>query len=136
MNHQAQIERFEERKQDFIDCVNSLNEAVQQPFTSFIRDSVIKRYECCWETGWKLLKLWLSEQGIMAVTPRDVWKEAFAIGLLTGHADIWTQAQRMRNLTVHTYDEAVAEEVYHFICEEALMLFEKLKKKVLTWTIS
>jgi nucleotidyltransferase substrate binding protein (TIGR01987 family) len=135
MNQQAHVERFEERKKDFIDCVTSLKEAVEQPFSSFIRDSVIKRFECAWETGWKLLKLWLAEHGITTLTPREVWKEAFAIGVLKGNADTWTQAQRMRNLTVHTYDVAVADEVYAFICKDALSLFIELRDLVLTWNL-
>jgi len=134
MNHNATKERFEERRRDFKKCVASLEEAVSQPFNSFIRDSVIKRYECCWETGWKLLKLWLSEQGVVTATPRDVWKEAFQNGLLSGDADRWTQAQRMRNLTVHTYDEATADEVYQFVCRHALALFLDLRQKAETWT--
>ena len=93
-------ERFIERKKDFIDCTNRLQEAINRPYDEYIRDSVIKRYECAWETGWKMLKLWLAYQGIMTQSPRDVWKEAFALGLLTGSADVWGAAQRMRNLTL------------------------------------
>jgi nucleotidyltransferase substrate binding protein (TIGR01987 family) len=130
------IERFEERKQEFSQCVIRLDEAVQQPFSSFIRDSVIKRYECCWETGWKLLKLWLNEQGIQAETPKTVWREAFAFGLLDGEPDTWTLAQKMRNLSIHTYDEALADEVYAFVCHYALDLFKTLRDKSETWTLS
>ena len=134
MSNNSKKERFNERKEDFLKCVYNLKEAVEQPKNSFIRDSVIKRFECCWETGWKLLKLWLEEQGIIAPTPRQVWKESFAVGVLCGEADTWTEAQQMRNLTIHTYDEETAEQVYDFVCNEALPLFQELGKKVEKWT--
>lgn len=128
-------ERFEERKTDFIQCVNRLQEALDQPANEFIRDSVIKRYETAWETGWKMLKLWLSYQGIATLSPRDVWKEAFSIGILEGEPDTWATAQRMRNLTVHTYDEAIAEEVYQFVKNDVITLFQDIKTKAETWQI-
>lgn len=128
-------ERFAERRNDFVQCVNRLQEALDQPINDFIRDSVIKRYETTWETGWKMLKLWLSYQGIMTSSPRDVWKEAFALGVLGAHADVWAMAQRMRNLTVHTYDEAIAEEVHQFIRNDAINLFQDIKDKAVTWQI-
>lgn len=128
-------ERFEERKEDFIRCVDRLQEALDQPVNDFIRDSVIKRYETTWETGWKMLKLWLSYQGIMTSSPRDVWKEAFAIGVLGAQADIWSMAQKMRNFTLHTYDEAIAEDVHQFVRHSAIELFQDIKNKAVTWKI-
>ncbi|MEM0951804.1 MAG: HI0074 family nucleotidyltransferase substrate-binding subunit [Cyanobacteria bacterium P01_H01_bin.74] len=130
-----QKKRFEERKQDFANCVVQLKEAIQQPYSPFIRDAVIKRYEFCWETGWKLLKSWLTAEGITVTTPRSVWKEAFAYGLLSGDADVWMQAQKMRNLTTHTYDEAMANAVYDFICQQALVLFCDLAEKSASWSL-
>ena len=135
MDNHILKERFDERKKDFTDCVDRLQEAIDQPVNSFLRDSVIKRYECAWETCWKMLKLWLSYQGIMTTSPREVWKEAFAAEMLDGDADIWAQAQRMRNLTVHTYDEAVAEEVHQFIRDHAIAVFQSIKNKAQSWTI-
>ncbi|WP_334118421.1 HI0074 family nucleotidyltransferase substrate-binding subunit [Limnobacter sp.] len=65
---------------------------------SFIRDSVIQRFEFCWELAWKVLKLRLEQLGIAASNPRDVFKEALAAGLIHD-GNRWSEAQRMRNLS-------------------------------------
>ena len=41
--------RLEQRSNDFIRATERLAEACEQPFTPFIRDSVIQRFEFCWE---------------------------------------------------------------------------------------
>ena len=125
-------QRLRERSQDFLKAVERLAEACAQPYSEFIRDSVIQRFEFCWELAWKMLKLKLLEEGIEALTPREVFREALAVGILhDGNA--WSQAQRMRNLTSHTYDETLAEEVYRFVCHTGLPLFQELAQEVRRW---
>ena len=102
---------------------------------SFLRDAVIKRYEYAWGTCWKLLQLWLSYQGIITTSPRDVWKEAFAAEMLDGEADIWGRAQTIYTLTAHIYNEDVAEEVHQFIRDHAIMVLQPLKNRAQAWGI-
>lgn len=125
-------QRLRERGQDFLKATERLAEACAQPYSEFIRDSVIQRFEFCWELAWKVLKLKLLEEGIEALTPREAFREALAVGILhDGNA--WSQAQRMRNLTSHTYDETLAEEVYRFVCHTGLPLFQELAQEVRRW---
>ena len=53
-------ERFQQRKADFQKAVSLLEEACAQPENSFLRDSIIQRFEFCWELAWKMLKLRLA----------------------------------------------------------------------------
>jgi nucleotidyltransferase substrate binding protein (TIGR01987 family) len=125
-------QRLLERKQDFILATKRLAEACEQPFTSFIRDSVIQRFEFCWELGWKTLKLRLEELGVEVLNPRDTLKEALNKGLIhDGNA--WTEGQRYRNLTTHTYDEKLADQVYHYVMQQGLSLFQQLAEAVTSW---
>jgi nucleotidyltransferase substrate binding protein (TIGR01987 family) len=75
-------ERLSERSADFLKASARLSEACAQPFDSFIRDSVIQRFEFCWELAWKTLKLRLEFLGVIAANPRDVFKEALVAGLI------------------------------------------------------
>ena len=125
-------QRLMERKNDFESAVKRLGEACEQPLNSFIRDSVIQRFEFCWELGWKMLKLRLEELGVDVLNPRDTFKEALQKGLIHDGVQ-WTEAQRYRNLTTHTYDEAIANEVYVYIIEKGLALFEALQKDLQSW---
>ena len=45
-------ERFSQRRTDFQKAVTRLEEACAQPESSFLRDSVIQRFEFSWELAW------------------------------------------------------------------------------------
>lgn len=128
------IERYNERKQELLNAVQRLEEACAQPFSSFIRDSVIQRFEFCWELAWKTLRLKLEAEGIIANTPREVWQQALLVGLIAD-GNAWSETQKKRNLTSHTYDEKLADEVYGYVMKSGLSLFRKLAQDVEAWPI-
>lgn len=123
------IERYNERRQELIAAVQRLEEACAQPFSSFIRDAVIQRFEFCWELAWKALRLKLEEEGILTSTSRETWQQALQAGLIKD-GNAWSEAQRKRNLTSHTYDEKLADEVYNYVLQEGLPLFRRLAAKL------
>lgn len=125
-------QRFTERADAFVRAATRLTEACEQPFNSFIRDSVIQRFEFCWELAWKILKLRLEMVGIEVLTPRDVFQESLSKGLIRD-GNAWSEAQKMRNLTSHTYDEKLADTVYHFLVNRGQLLFKELAQDVATW---
>lgn len=126
------VTRFQERKADLLKAVARLSDACAQPSNEFMRDSVIQRFEFCWELAWKTLRLWLEYLGVEATNPRDVFREALQNSLIQD-GNAWSELQRMRNLTSHTYDEKLAEQVYQFIRANGLPLFEQLAITVSTW---
>ena len=126
------IERLNQRAADFIKATSRLEEACAQPFSSFVRDSVIQRFEFCWELAWKALKLRLEQLGVEALNPRDTFREALSAGLIDD-GNAWTEVQKKRNLTSHTYDEALADEVYAFILEDGLKRFQALAEEAGRW---
>jgi len=69
-----------------------------------VSDIAAKRFEFTYEMTWKALKRWLDFQGIDARSPRAVFKEAFALGVLTDE-QTWLDMIEMRNLSSHVYDE-------------------------------
>lgn len=127
-------ERYNERRQELITTVQRLEEACAQPFSSFIRDSVIQRFEFCWELAWKTLRLKLEAEGIAVNTPRETWQQALQVGLIAD-GNAWSEAQKKRNLTSHTYDENLADEVYNYVLKQGLPLFRELVARVASWSI-
>ena len=75
-------ERLQQRKADFQKTVSCLEEACAQPEDSFLRDSVIQRFEFCWDLAWKMLKLRLAFLGIEALGPRNVIRQSLQAGLI------------------------------------------------------
>lgn len=110
-----------------------LREAADQPPTVFNQDSTIQRFEFSFEISWKLMKTVAAFEGIEAgVSPRSVIRKAATIGLIED-PDIWFKYVEYRNLTVHTYKEAVARVVYK-AAKDFIPMMEKLvtiaKKKL------
>ena len=124
--------RLHQRREQFLQAVGRLQDACAQPENEFIRDSVIQRFEFCFELGWKMLRLKLLEEGIEANTPRSTIREAVAAGFLDD-GNQWSQMLQKRNETSHTYDEALAREVYAFACQAALPLFQQLAEMSRQW---
>ncbi|NBC48475.1 MAG: DUF86 domain-containing protein [Gammaproteobacteria bacterium] len=119
---------------DFLKGVHQLERAVAQPFDEFTRDATIQRFEFCYELAWKMLKLKLEQEGISARTPRQALQEALQAALID-NGNAWSEIQRYRNLTSHTYNERLADEVYAFIGEQALLRFQALAREANAWKI-
>jgi len=102
---------LENRLTKFEKCLQKFEEVLNLEENDVVRDSAIKRFELCFELCWKTLKDFLTEEGIFCRSPRNCFKEAFSMGIIQDE-DEWLSILEDRNLSVHTYDEALAEELY------------------------
>jgi len=130
--HGMDDERLTQWVTTFTNAVQRLHDAVNQPDTEFIRDAVIHRSEFCFELTWKMFTLQLARDGIEAQTPRHTIQMALQAGYIDD-GNVWSEIQRMRNLTSHTYDAAMAAEVYPFVCATVMPLFTQLCQTAHTW---
>lgn len=133
MNFEFNTERLMERQADLLRAIDRLSEACEQPLNSFVRDSVIQRFEFCWELAWKSLKLRLEQLGVLTLNPRDTFREAVNKGIIQD-GNAWSDLQKYRNMTSHTYNEALADDVYAYVRETGLGLFQELGREARTWT--
>jgi nucleotidyltransferase substrate binding protein (TIGR01987 family) len=127
-----EVTRLSERISEFQQALSQLRKALAQPKNEYIRDSVIQRFEFTYELAWKMLKLKLAFEGIEATTPRAVFQEALQAGFIHD-GNLWTDLQKMRNLSSHTYDEKLAEQVYDFVSNSAVKLFTDLQATTQKW---
>jgi len=111
----------------FKEAVARLKEALAQEEDEFIRDSIIKRFEICFELAWHALQDKLSREGMVANTPLRALQSALQAGLIAD-ADAWSTVLDNRNLTVHTYKKEVAVRVAAFVREKGLALFQELAR--------
>lgn len=124
--------RMRERIGDYIKACGQLEKAIARPFDEYIRDSVIQRFEICYELGWKMLKQRLELEAIEAKSPRQALQEALQVGFIRD-GNAWSELQKYRNLTSHTYDEKLADEVYHYLRLKGLLLLQQLMLVAKTW---
>ncbi len=92
-------------------AVERLDGVLSLPMDPVVRDSGIKRFELCFELSWKVIQSFLRDRGLDCRSPRDCFREAFSYGLLT-EEDVWVLMVQDRNLSVHTYNEELANQLY------------------------
>ena len=118
--------KYSSSLEDFKEAVVRLEEGLMQEKNEFMRDAAIKRFEIAFDLSWKTLKAFLETNALFCASPLVCFKEGFRQGLLASH-DEWVSIVEMRNKTVHTYDEKLAEEVYASL-PKALTAFQQLLK--------
>jgi nucleotidyltransferase substrate binding protein (TIGR01987 family) len=92
----------------------TLDELADQPADKIVRDASIQRFEYTFEATWKAAQAVLLERfGVEIASPKPVVRASFENGLLS--EDETRSALAMvdhRNLTAHTYNEALADEIF------------------------
>jgi nucleotidyltransferase substrate binding protein (TIGR01987 family) len=112
-------------KEEFTKALKSLEEALQAPKNDLNRDGTIQRFEFCVELAWKTCK---KVMGSNLSAPKDIVREMARNSYITD-VDFWLQAIDKRNLSSHTYNESLAEEVYLFA--QAFLPYAKRLEAVL-----
>lgn len=125
--------RWKQRFVNFEKSYKLLSKYINQPLkTELERAGIIQFFEIAFELSWKLMKDYLEAQELYTKSPRETIKQAYQIGLIDdGH--IWIDALSDRNLTMHTYDDKLAEKMVRDIVQiyfpELKKLYEKLIKE-------
>lgn len=91
--------------------------------TAIERDAAIQRFEYSFETVWKAAQQVLSNEGFQANSPRMSARYSREAGLLDDEsAEAALRMLSDRNLTSHTYQESLAEEIFERLATHARLL--------------
>jgi len=126
--------RWRQRFQNFEQSYKLLEKYLKEPLTTELeRAGIIQFFEVSFELSWKLMKDYLESQQLYVKSPREAIKQAFQIELIdNGH--VWIDALADRNLTVHTYDQELAEkmiiDIKNVYFPELKKLYKKLSKEI------
>lgn len=137
----AQNERIRRNFEQYEQALNSLIEAIAQESKEIVqndiqlrktvRAGIIQCFEYTFEMLWKLLKHIADEEMITANSPKSAFKAAFKLGLIKeDQEETFNQVLLKRNLTTHTYNEAIVEEIYCFIKNDAVKVFNQIKQDI------
>lgn len=99
------------RHQSFHQAIARLHDALQAPETDLSRDAAIQRFEFCFELAWKVIQEQARTEGLDCQSPKGCLKLAYTNNWITDEAG-WLAMLEDRNRTSHTYDEALAKDVY------------------------
>jgi nucleotidyltransferase substrate binding protein (TIGR01987 family) len=111
------MERIKERLQLAKQTLLALDETLTMPVNPLVRDATIQRFEFTVEATWKLIQIYLREkEGLELNSPKSAFRACFQVGLLDEEqTQLSLQMVDDRNLTVHTYNEKLAESIYAHI---------------------
>jgi nucleotidyltransferase substrate binding protein (TIGR01987 family) len=74
-------------------------------------DATIQRFEFTFELAWKFLKDYFLARDIELNYPKEVIQQAFQVNLIE-HENVWIQMLQDRNMTSHTDNAKLADEIY------------------------
>jgi nucleotidyltransferase substrate binding protein (TIGR01987 family) len=102
----------------------TLDSVLREPPSDVVRDAAIQRFEYSFETTWKAAQRYLRErEGLDAASPSAAVRHCHAIGLLDeGAARLALEMVGDRNLTVHTYNEPLAQRIFSALPRYARLL--------------
>lgn len=89
-----------------------------------LKAASVQAFEFSIELCWKFLKRILEARGLTQNSPKEVFREAGIVGLIT-NSEVWFDFLKKRNLTSHVYEEEVLDEVV-FTLEEFKEQFDEL----------
>lgn len=95
------------------------------------RAGIIQAFEFTYEQCWKAIQKRAGTEGVSVASPKKAFEWAFQNGwILPTEEANWLQMLADRNLTSHTYREAMALQVAEKVMSTYLGLFENLLQKV------
>ena len=108
-----------------------IKSALKKSRTNMVRAALIKFFELAFEQSWKILKkVLMQDYSIETLGSKDTFREAAKLGLIQ-NPENWFKFVEDRNETVHSYDQAVADEIISDLndfIEELDYLIDKLQK--------
>ena len=129
------LARMQERHADYMDM--GMRPELRESDKESIKESLIQRFETCYDTLWKYLKIHLENQGLPNIpnSPRGIFRVAYENSLIK-NLEEWIDDEnsyyQARRDTTHDYSEEKAEnalkKITNFV-EDAEELFQMLSEE-------
>ena len=126
--------RWQQRLANYAKALEQLGNAVAtsqaRPLSDLEKQGLIQAFEFTHELAWNVMKDYFAYQGNPGVTgSRDAAREAFQQGLIED-GEGWMEMIRSRNLTSHTYQQKIADEICGHILKRYFPLFEQFQRRM------
>lgn len=95
----------------FVSALGRLGSAIDAPRTEWTRDAAIQRFEFTFELAWKSIAWFARREGVECLSPRQSLRTALSLGWIEDD-ELWLTMLDDRALAAHTYNEAIAEEIF------------------------
>jgi nucleotidyltransferase substrate binding protein (TIGR01987 family) len=122
-------QRFDNYLKAFQTLVEASELAEERELSNLEQQGLIQSFEFTHELAWNVLKDYLENQGLVNIIgSRDATREAFKNGLISD-GEAWMDMIKARNLTTHTYNPNIADDVAEDILQRFYFAFEEMAEK-------
>lgn len=122
--------RWKQRFENFSKSLQHLEMAVDlEEMSELEKAGMVQFFEVSFELAWKVLKDYLESEGFNIKSPRESIKQAYQIELISD-GKVWLDALEKRNLSAHTYDEHILDELRELIRHRYYPVMESLQQKL------
>ena len=127
-------QRFDNYKRALQQLTAAVELSAQREFTELEKQGVIQGFEFVHELAWNVLKDLLEFEGIQGIVgSRGAVREAFKRGLLAD-GELWLDMIDKRNLTSHTYNAELAQDMVNTIVHRYIPSFVALQQQLMQRT--
>ncbi len=125
--------RWKQRFDNYLRAFQTLSRAVelaeQRDLSELEQQGLVQGFEFTHELAWNVLKDYLEEMGNTGIIgSRGATREAFKNGLIED-GEAWMEMIKARNLSSHTYNPEIAEEIVEDILTRFYPAFAQLARK-------
>ena len=126
--------RWKQRFNNYKKALSTLASGIEQYHKKGLSDlekqGVIQGFEFTHELCWKVMQDFLKNRGENNIYgSKDATRLAFNRGLIT-NGEIWMNMINDRNLSSHTYQEEISEQIFSRIVNAYFELFKGFEKKM------
>lgn len=123
-------QRLSNFKPAFLQLKNAVELAKSRELSELEKQGLIQSFEFTHELAWQVMKDYFFYQGNPNITgSRDATREAFSKNLIAD-GDGWMEMIKSRNLTSHTYNKKVADEITDKIKNQYFELFSEFLNRM------
>lgn len=117
------VQRFSNYQRARSRLTSAVELAARRELSDLEQQGLIQAFEFVFELAWNVMKDYFHYQGDPDITgSRDAIRSAFKTGLVKD-GEGWMQMIKSRNLSAHTYNESVANEIVTNILQKYHQLF-------------
>jgi nucleotidyltransferase substrate binding protein (TIGR01987 family) len=125
--------RWKQRFNNYLNALQTLDEAAALAQTRSLskleQQGLIQGFEFSHELAWNVFKDYLADKGIVGlIGSKDATRSAFKNGLIE-QGETWMEMIADRNLSSHTYDQAMAQTLATHILDNYYPVFKSMAEK-------
>lgn len=119
------LQRLDNYKKAFDSLTSDVELATERELSDIEQRGLIQAFEYTYELAWNVIRDFYQSVGETNIHgSRDAFRTAFSKGLVKN--DVLIKTIKSRQLTVHTYNEEAADDIFHDVVDEYYDAFKEL----------